>query len=303
MRAIGWVLLLLAGFAGIDAGLASDRVPPFPEGEAFRHLEAQCAFGPRVPGTRAHQDCLAYLERTLKAAGGVVALERFRAKTDASSDTLTLTNVVARFGPPGGGILLGAHWDSRPFADQDPDSANHLRPILGANDGASGVAVLLTLAGLLGRQPPPVPVQIVLFDAEDQAREGNTDGYLLGSREHVRRLAPPYPQAVVVIDIVGGKDLHICREEHSEQNAGWLNQILFERARLLGLPGFEDRVCYAVYDDHVPFLQRGIPAVDLIDMHFPEWHTVRDVPAVCSEAALGQCGRLLADLVYGGSLR
>ena len=85
--------------------------------------------------------------------------------------------------------------------------------------------------------------------------------------------------------------------------AGWLNDALFERASLLGLTGFDNRVCYTILDDHVPFLERGIPAVDLIDMHYPQWHTIEDVPGACSQASLGQCGRLLADFLYGGSLR
>ena len=183
-------------------------------------------------------------------------------------------------------MLLGAHWDTRPWADQDPDSANLNRPISGANDGASGVAVLLALAGVMGKTPPPIPVRIVLFDGEDQGKEGNEAGYLLGSRECARRISQPVPEAVIVVDLVGGRDLHICREGYSEEMAGWLNQILFERARTLGLAGFEDRVCYTILDDHVPFLERGIPAVDLVDMHYPQWHTVQDAPGACSPGKL-----------------
>jgi hypothetical protein len=108
---------------------------------------------------------------------------------------------------------------------------------------------------------------------------------------------------VIVIDMVGGKDMHICREANSDQMAGWLNDLLFRRAGDLGLAGFEDRVCYAVLDDHVPYLERGIPAVDLVDMHFPQWHTVDDVPRVCAPESLGQAGRLLVDFLYGGSLQ
>jgi hypothetical protein len=282
---------------------AGDPIPEFPAAEAWAHLLAQCALGPRVPGTQAHARCLELMETSLRKSGAAVRRQSFRAKTDAAADSLRLTNLVARFGPPGEAVLIGAHWDSRPWADKDVDPAKRGRPILGANDGASGVAVLLSLAGIMGKRPPPIPVELVFFDGEDQGREGEDDAYLLGSREHARSLASPFPRAVIVIDMVGGKDMHICREANSDQMAGWLNDLLFRRAGDLGLAGFEDRVCYAVLDDHVPYLERGIPAVDLVDMHFPQWHTVDDVPRVCAPESLGQAGRLLVDFLYGGSLQ
>ncbi len=299
MKAIATsLLLLLASVASSQAASGT-----FPQERAWAHLQAQCDFGPRVPGTAGHARCLAYLERILRATGGEVSRQSFRSRIPASRDSVTLVNLSARFGPAGPPLLLGAHWDTRPWSDRDPDSTKREMPILGANDGASGVAVLLTLAEEMGRRPPPIPVLIVLFDAEDQGREGDELDYLLGSRMAARNLVPPYPRAVVVVDIVGGRELHICREAYSEEMAGWLNNLLFGRARDLGLQGFEDRVCYAVYDDHIPFLERGIPAVDIVDMHFPEWHTQSDAPSACSPESLGQVGHLLVDLIYGGSLQ
>jgi hypothetical protein len=169
------------------------------------------------------------------------------------------------------------------------------KPIL-ANDGQRRVPH----AAEIMEGSCPVPVEIALFDGEDQGRR-KRDRYLLGSREGPRMT--PRPAAVIILDIVGGKELHICREGYGEERAGWLNQILFGRAALLGLSGFDDRVCYTVLDDHVPFLRRGLPAVDLVDMHYPQWHTSKDVPEACSPSSLGQCGRLMADFVYGGALR
>jgi Zn-dependent M28 family amino/carboxypeptidase len=291
------LLLLAPGFA------RGEQIPDFPAPRAWGYLVAQCAFGPRVPGTPAHEQCLSYLEKSLRAAGGDVSIHSFRAATDASRDSLKMTNVTARFGPSGQGVILGAHWDSRPWADQDPDSSMHARPILGANDGGSGVAVLLALSELFQRQPPPVPVEIALFDAEDQGRADHPDGFLLGSWEYARRLIPPFPRAVLVLDMVGGSDLQICREGYSQEAAGWLNDMLFGEARDLGLSGFEDRVCYSVLDDHYPFLQRGIAAVDLVDMHYRQWHTIGDAPRSCSQESLEQTGRLLVSFLYGGSLQ
>jgi len=282
-----------------EAGL-----PEFDSARAWEHLTAQCRLGPRVPGTAGHAACLSYLERTLAATGGETLVHPFKAIVADRADTMELANVVARFGPPGQqALLLGAHWDTRPRAEKDRDPTHRDRPILGANDGASGVAVLLTLAELFADVPPPILVEIVLFDGEDQGREGHTTDYALGSQEHARRLVSPGPQAVIILDMVGGVDLHICREGQSEQYAGWLNDILFSRALALGLSGFDDRVCYSIYDDHVPFLQAGVPAVDLVDMHYRQWHTHLDVPEFCSQQSLAQVGALLVDFLYGGSLR
>jgi glutaminyl-peptide cyclotransferase len=303
MRFLGPTLLALAAVIGVGGARAGDSVPEFPVDEAWGHLLAQCALGPRVPGSAAHDRCLVLMEKILRERGGIVRRQPFRARVGWRPDSLRLTNLIARFGPPGEPIVIGAHWDSRPWADRDPVVANQTKAILGANDGASGVAVLLGLARVMGTHPPPVPVELVMLDGEDQGKEGDDDSYLLGSREHARTLTAPFPRLAIIIDMVGGRDLHICREANSDQLAGWLNDILFRRATELGLSGFEDRVCYSVLDDHVPYLEQGIPAVDLVDMHFPQWHTVDDVPRACSPESLGQVGRLLVDFLYGGSLQ
>lgn len=297
------LIMLAICLLTVAPSVQADGSPDFASSRAWEHLIAQCAFGPRVPGTEAHEQCLAYLVKNLGASGAYVSRHVFRLRTDASSDSLTLTNLTARFGPPGAAVILGAHWDSRPWADQDADASMHGRPILGANDGASGVAVLLALSELFGRRPPPVPVEIALFDGEDQGRAEHPEGFLLGSREYARRLIPPMPRAVVVLDMVGGGEMMICREGYSQTSAAWLNDMLFAMARQLNLPAFDDRICYDVLDDHYPFIQRGIAAVDLIDMHYREWHTTRDVPRACSEESLGQTGRLLVSFLYGGSFQ
>jgi glutaminyl-peptide cyclotransferase len=295
------VVIALSALVGYSAG-ARAAVPEFPAARAMGHLIAQCEFGPRVPQTDAHRNCLAYFEKVLRDAGAYVSTYHFRVPTDASPDSVSMANVTARFGPSGPPVILGAHWDSRPWADRDKDTARRTRPIVGANDGASGVAVLLTLAEVMRRTPPPIPVEIALFDGEDQGRAENAAGFAIGSRIYAGRLISA-PRAVIVLDMVGGKGLRICREGYSEESAPWLNDILFGRARDLGLAGFEDQVCHAVVDDHYPFLERGIPAVDLVDMDYPAWHTGEDVPRSCSEESLGQTGRLLLDFLYGGSLQ
>ena len=295
--------LLLCSTLLIGALPAPAGSPEFDADRAWEHLLAQCAFGNRVPGGEGHSRCSDYLDRSLRATGGMTYLHRFRGKPLGAADSIWMTNISARFGSAGRQILLGAHWDTRRWADQEPDSTKHNTPILGANDGASGVAVLLVLAELMGELPPPLPVEIVLFDGEDQGTEGDPESWCLGSREHARRIIPPGPRAVVIVDIVAGKDLLICREAISEEFAGWLNDLLFDTAESMRLFGFENRVCYTIFDDHVPFLQMGIPAVDLVDMHYPQWHTLRDVPDACSKESLEQVGMLLVEFLYGGALR
>lgn len=292
--------LALTAAAYLDAGGAP---PKFDENRAWEHLLAQCAFGPRNPGGSGHERCRAYLESALRATGGRVDIQRFRAKPGGSADSLWMTNLEARFGPPGRALLLGAHWDTRPWSDEDPDPKKHDLPILGANDGASGVAVLLSLAEMMAVSPPPQPVTIVLFDGEDSGTEGSAESWCLGSRAYAGRLTAPIPKAGVIVDIVGAKDLLICREEYSETVAPWLNDVVFGLAEALGLPGFQNDVCYAVYDDHIPLIERGIPTVDLVDMQYRQWHTQEDVPHACSRESLGQVGDLLVELVYGGAFQ
>jgi acetylornithine deacetylase/succinyl-diaminopimelate desuccinylase-like protein len=159
------------GRASQPALAPARTVPAFKGGEAFRFLTAQTDFGPRNPGSGGHARCLEYLERTLTGLADTVRSQHFT-HTGYERETLRMTNLVASFNVNSPArILLCAHWDTRPRADADPDLKRRDEPILGANDGASGVAVLLQLATLMHAQPPPVGVDIVLFDGEDFALE------------------------------------------------------------------------------------------------------------------------------------
>ena len=149
-------------------------VPPFDEERAFADLEAQVAFGPRVPGTEAHQKCMAFLRDTLKNYGGAVNLQSFKHVIDKTGESVQLTNVIASFNPEKRNrIILAAHWDSRPWADAEEDTSLHNTPVDGANDGASGVAVLLQVARTLQAHPAPIGVDIAFFDGEDFGSHGD----------------------------------------------------------------------------------------------------------------------------------
>ncbi|HMK37970.1 MAG TPA: M28 family peptidase, partial [Bacteroidota bacterium] len=169
--------------------VTSEPLPTFSGAHSFAFLTAQTGFGPRNPNSAGHGACLSYLVSTLRSLADDVRLQEFT-HTGYGGEQLHLTNIVARFRPGDSTrILLCAHWDTRPRAEQDPAKEKRRDPILGANDGASGVAVLLEIASLLKAHPPSVGVDIALFDGEDYGREGDHGSYLLGSRyfaEHKR---------------------------------------------------------------------------------------------------------------------
>lgn len=274
-------------------------LPPFDEARAFRDLEAQTAFGPRVPGSEAHRRCLEFLVRSLEEAGGEVTVQAAADPAFPLAGVDTLYNVRARFGPRATAhLVLGAHWDSRPWADHDPDPARRQEPVLGANDGASGVAVLLEVARALGEHEPPAGVEIVLFDGEDSGNEGDPTSYARGSLAYVRLLRPPRPLHAVIVDMVGRRGMSLYQEVNSRDAAANLVDRLWDGARKVDAPAFVPEVRHNVYDDHVPFIRAGIPAVDIIDLDDPHWHTGGDVAAHCDPASLGQVGRVLLWHVY-----
>jgi len=196
-------------------------------------------------------------------------------------------NIIAYRGDETPQIVLGAHYDSRLVADNDPDPARQNQPVPGANDGASGVAVLLELARVLPKDSPPV--WLVFFDAEDNGRLQGWD-WILGSQAFVDRLEFQ-PQAAVIVDMIGDADLNVYIERNSDPQ---LAQEIWGVAAELGYgQSFIDTPKYSMLDDHTPFLQAGIPAVDLIDFDYPYWHTTADTVDKVSATSLEAVGRTL----------
>jgi glutaminyl-peptide cyclotransferase len=291
-----WGTLLLIFFA-IGTALAS--VPDFDEDHAFFLLEAQCAFGPRNPGSWGHTECLEFLQREMSFWADTVILQPFTYYSSDQDDTLHLTNIIGRIAPTNRArILLCAHWDTRPYADQDPNPANRDTPILGANDGASGVAILLEIARRCALNRPPVGVDIVLFDGEDYGREGVLDDYLLGSKYYAKNLPPPAPRFGILLDMVGDRDLKIPKEQGSYSLARDVVEKVWGVARELKISSFEQEVGRPVYDDHMPLNEIGIPTIDIIDFDYPAWHTLRDTPSACSAQSLDDVGRVLLQVIY-----
>jgi len=274
------LVLALVGL-GLLAG-CNRRVGLLFDGDAaFASAEQQMHFGARVPGSEAHVQTGEWIAAQLESTGWSVEIESFDYRGVA------LRNIVGRSGDSAAGpILLGAHYDTRPKADRD--LVNPSAPVPGANDGASGVAVLLELARTLPAQLSGQEVWLVFFDGEDS---GGLDGWdwSAGSAAFAASLQET-PQAVVVVDMVGDSDLRLPREGNSDP---WLAGQIWSVARQQGATAFSDDVGPSIVDDHIPFLNLVIPAVDIIDIDYPYWHTTADTLDKISPASLEQVGRVL----------
>ena len=282
------------------AGCSAQRVPAFDGQNAFRFLEKQCEFGPRNPGSEGYRRCRDYLLETLRLYADHVTTQPFLLTFGQPPTSVNATNIIARFQLGKlDRILLCAHWDTRPWADQDPDPANHRKPILGANDGASGVAVLLEIARILHENPPKVGVDIVFFDGEDTGTSGADRSYAKGSAAFARELGPQFrPRFGILLDMIGDADLAIYKEGFSARYAQPVVDRVWGIAEELGIREFVPQVGYAVFDDHVPLLEAGIPCIDIIDFDYPPWHTMQDTPDKCAPASLEKVGTVLLHLIY-----
>ncbi|HET9950437.1 MAG TPA: M28 family peptidase [Candidatus Eisenbacteria bacterium] len=262
-------------------------------------VERQVSFGPRAPGTYGHDACFAFLDSTMRAYAPIVEADTFHYYVSRLGKEVALFNLRARFVPEAEHrIVLAAHWDTRPWADRETDPAKRKKAILGANDGASGVAVLLELARLMHEQDPKVGVDIAFFDGEDLGTEEDQDGWFRGSKQYVARYSgEPKPLFVVVVDMVGKKDLALHWEGNSYEQAGNVVDLVWSVANAVGARSFRSDVKHRVFDDHIPFLQAGIPAIVLIDFDFPQWHTIADDLKAVDPESLGDVGRVLHSLV------
>lgn len=299
----GVAALLLTGYAVSCTKTNSTAVdvPEFDGERAFADLVRQVEFGPRVPGSEGHAQCAAWLSEQLRVLADTVWEQPFTGFLPGITDSAPMVNLIGRFRADlSQRILIGAHWDTRPNADRDPDPANHGTPIPGANDGASGVAVLLEIARLMARDsgtPPPIGVDVVFFDGEDAGRYSHDTEWSQGSRYFAERMPSAYLY-VIIVDMVGDADLQLYREGYSYQFARPLQDRIWGIARRLGESAFRQEVESPIIDDHLPFLMRGIPAVDIIDLRYPHWHTLADTPDKCSAASLQTVGRVVLHTIY-----
>lgn len=289
----------------------------FDADSAMASIERQCAFGPRVPGSEAHRRCGDYIAGAFRDLGLKVTEQRSEV-TDYAGRRLPLRNIIASWRPDDRErILLCAHWDSRPWADADPDTANHRKPVPAANDGASGVAVMLEVARHLGRTGAGIGVDFICFDLEDGgapyweediAPDDGTD-WCLGSRYWARNphRADYVARWGVLLDMVGTPRAAFRLEGFSMRYAPHVAGRLWAAARTAGAGNYflNEDGGYAT-DDHVPLNEiAGIPTVDIIphmpgtgSTFGPTWHTLADTPEHISPATLQAVGQSLLQMIF-----
>jgi glutaminyl-peptide cyclotransferase len=284
--------------------LAVER-PAFDGRAAHEHLRTQVAFGPRVPGRAGHRAQLEWMIERLVPLADTVLVDSFTHVHSESGEELRLTNVVARFRPDAERRLLFlAHWDTRPRSDAASTPEARALPVPGANDGASGVAVLLQVAEHLAAEAVPVGVDLLFVDGEDYGP--TTDDMFLGAK----RFASWWPRARwpvygVLLDMVGDADPRFPVEGYSAEYAPEVVQRVWGVAARLGYGRyFPLEVGQALGDDHVPLNRAGIPTIDIIDFEYGPgnayWHTPDDVPERTSATTLHMVGELVLELIFMG---
>ena len=287
-------------------------VPAFNADSAYQYVKAQVAFGPRVPNTRQHDLCGDYLIKTLKDLGWEVNVQSFEAKAfDGTS--LKLRNIMASINPKAGQrILLAAHWDTRPFADQD--SVNKKKPIDGANDGGSGVGILLEIARAVSvaKEKPELGIDLMLFDGEDYGapddfQGDHNDTYCLGSQYWSKNKGNYSAYFGVLLDMVGAKDATFAKEGVSMKYAPSVVNMVWNTAASLGYSKFFiNKNVGSITDDHTYVNTIAqIPMIDIIeynlksDVYFGDyWHTHNDNMSVIDPASLKAVGHTLLEVIY-----
>jgi hypothetical protein len=278
---------------------------PFDGAAAYEYLKGLCQFGPRRSGTEAMTKQQKYLEDHFKRLGGHVTRQEFRARHPISGQPVEMANLIIQWHPKRQDrVLLCAHYDTRPFPDRD-----RRRPrgrFIGANDGASGVAVLMELGKRMPALEGRYGVDFVLFDGEELVyREG--DAYFLGSEYFAKDYANDPPEHYryrwgVLLDMVGDKDLLLPKEGHSVQweDTRPLVDDIWRVAGRLGVSEFVPQVGATVLDDHIKLHDvAGIPTCDIIDFDFEHWHTEQDVPQNCSALSLAKVGWVVEEWIKG----
>ena len=271
----------------------------FDSATAFEYIKTQVGFGPRIPGTEAHRKMGDWLDSLLRQRADTVVVQRWNHVT-AAGHTLPLRNFIARFNPTAEKrILLLAHWDSRPISDS-PRSQDSTKPVLGANDGGSGVALLLGVADVLKRAPPTAGVDLLFVDGEDYGDFTKSPAdVLIGSRYYAaNQLAGSKPLYAVLFDLVADKDLQLYQEGNSLVGAPEVVELVWSIAKDLGYGGyFISSPRHTLIDDHLELQKAGIRAIDVVDFDYPAWHTTEDTIDKVSPGSLQVVGDVALALV------
>jgi glutaminyl-peptide cyclotransferase len=309
--AIGLAGLALVFWPGLRTLMAeAEFAPPEPEKidgkRAFGYLEAICKIGPRVAGSEANTRQREWVAKHFRDQGGVVREQPFDGVDPKNQQPVKMVNLIGSWFPERlERVLLAVHYDTRPFPDEEVDPERKKLPFIGANDGASGVALLMEIAHHLKDSKTQWGVDLVLLDGEEivYGRGPDTIGdYFLGSKafgqaysqsQRNRKRTTPHYYCGFVLDMVGDKNLTIDKEPNSLEFDYKLVRDVWSLAKALKVPQFRDRIGQAVQDDHLPLYSSGIPTIDIIDFDYPHWHKATDLPENCSAASLEAVGRVM----------
>lgn len=290
-------------------------VPEFSADSAYEYVKRQLDFGPRIPGSEAHASCAEWFVDFFNAKADTVYVQEFRTRL-YNGESIDGKNIIASFNPEAKKrVLLAAHWDSRPFADHDPDEKNWNTPIDGANDGASGVGVLMEVARALNENPINLGIDIILFDLEDYGAPYylnlmTNDDWALGSQywaknPHIYNYRAYFG---ILLDMVGAPNPKFPKEYYSQQFAPSLSNDVWEIAREIGYSDyFSNEIGHPINDDHIYVnLYAKIPMIDIIHLEndsessfYPYWHTVKDNIEQIDPKTLEMVGNVVLNVVYG----
>lgn len=304
-------MLAMVAYSILRPAIAEEP-PAFDGPRAFAHLTAIAALGPRPSGSEAMTRQRDLLAAHFRAAGGIVNGQAFEIRDRRTGAAVHMENLVVEWHPDRRDrVLIGAHYDTRPFPDRDPVDPRGV--FIGANDGASGVALLMELARAMPGLPGPIGVDFVLFDAEEYVVDPR-DPYFLGSTFFARQYAAARQQGTiahryrcgVIVDMVADRDLEIWQEQRS---ATWPDtrpvvESIWGVAAKRGVRQFIPRPKYTIDDDHVPLRMIGrIPTCDIIDFDYPHWHTTHDTPGQCAAESLAAVGGVVLEWLRSDWLR
>jgi hypothetical protein len=306
---LGWLFLMQTPLSSArpageqerqGEGFAADRDNGFDAARAMRYLADICKIGPRISGTEGMKKQQALLENHFRALKGEVEFQRFTAKQKSQRQPVALANVIVRWRPERDRrIILCSHYDTRPIADQEPDRRKWREPFISANDGGSGVALLMELGHRAAAIQTPVGIDFVFFDGEEyifNPGAGN-DLYFFGSEHFAKTYLQTRPrhryEAAILLDMIGGQNAQFPVEQNSWFKAGALVQQFWQVAYREKCAAFQNALGPEVLDDHLALNKAGIPAIDLIDFNYPHWHRLSDVPANCSGESIAQVARAI----------
>jgi glutaminyl-peptide cyclotransferase len=290
--------------AEVNAAMLADPPPSIDGKRAFEYLTKIVEIGPRTAGSEANTRQRKLVADHFLKMGGKVEEQRFRAVHPVTGRNLTMANLIGSWHPDRlQRVVIGAHYDTRPHPDEEFDPMRHNLPFVGANDGASGVAVLMELANHLSSLETDWGVDLVLFDGEELVFGNNprVGEYFLGSKEFARVYSRQVGRkqtkmrygAGFVLDMVGGRNLRIKLEPNSLESAPQLVYDVWAVARALGVKSFRNERGREVMDDHLALNEVGIPTIDIIDFEYPYWHKADDLPENCSPDSLADVSRVV----------